>query len=325
MIGVDLVPEEPVPVPRKRGSIKEIVMDTMGGFEGWMINYNGALENFETVVMQSSKEEAAPKSTGEIVLNEISEFVFREITDFGSKLVPGGKFVKKIIGLGENISSAIEKEKKRQVAASESNSLKSFITILRNIITTMRSTLSDVKVDDAISAHMHYKKQRSRRAKRNYRKKIVLLNKQVSTALYTDFSVDALFNRITEQWIASTKVPGKRQAARVEITLDKGWNVINAYINAPRGSRLAEQLLLTGGGKVNLSELGVPRIVTWFPQSEQEGAGLSRCWAYVSAEGKIIGDLHAWLHGKSFLNEFGKLIKTKPIPNTVKISGYKTP
>ena len=48
-----------------------------------------ALQNFETVVNNESKEEAAPKSTGLIVLEEIGKFVSEKVVDFAAEVVPG--------------------------------------------------------------------------------------------------------------------------------------------------------------------------------------------------------------------------------------------
>ena len=51
----------------------------------------------------------------------------------------------------------------------------------------------------------------------------------------------------------------------VRIHLDRNWQVIVAYLEAPYGSRLAEWL---SHNELNLSAFRVPRSLRWYPQSD---------------------------------------------------------
>ena len=312
---------ETIDVPKKKGSVKDIVLDSLNTIQGIIVNFRGALENFETVVTQSSQEEAIPKATGLIVLDEISKFAMDKVFKLATEVVPGGKVASDLLSLGKSIGEAIEKEKKRAATASESNALKNFIIALRKKLTSAESNVLASKQDDAVSAQQKYDglSTGKRQTYRSYQE----LNNSILTKQHSTFSVDALFTLIAERWINQSKAPGKKYAAQVAISLDKDWKVINAYINAPRGSRLAEELLKSGGGEIDLTALDVPKHVTWFPLSGQEGAGLVRCFAFVSAKGKIT-KVGAWTMGAPYLGKFLNLVTTKPIPKTVKLSGHKT-
>lgn len=286
-----------------------------------LVNWQGALGIFETTIMHSSKEEATPRANGLIVLDEIGKLIVSEILDYGFKTVPGGEIVNKVYGLGQSIFSAIEAEKKRSATATESNTLKNFIWDLGDKISESQSNLMTTQENIIGIAHRDYGNlDKSEQIK--YRRKLLKTNHYL-TKLHKRFTKAYIFTRICELWINKSKIPGKNKKAQIEIALDKDWNVIKAYINAPRGSRLAEDLLRSNGGNVDLTDINVPRFVTWFPLPDKEGNGLARCFAKINAQSKIT-ETGCWYFGKPYHNKFRKLISTKPIPNTVKLSGHKT-
>lgn len=84
-------------------------------------------------------------------------------------------------------------------------------------------------------------------------------------------SQQALFNQLARDWISSTDST-QPSAGRLEVRMDSDWRLLTAVIHAPRGDRLAEQLLAMHGGTLDLEALGLPVVVTWFP--EESGFGL---------------------------------------------------
>ena len=322
VVGREPISIEIVDAPaKKKGTIKDIVLDSLNTVEAMMNNYTGALENFETVVSNSSKEEAKLKDSSAIALEVVGKFVLDKAKSFAYDLMPGGKYAKEIIGLATSIGEAIEKEKKRSAAAMQENALKDFITGLRTKITEAESNLMAAKQDDAVEAQDKYDKKPTQSEKDGYRDYIEYRNHEITSVFQQFFSINALFTRITEAWINQTQAPGKGAPSMVYINMDKNWNVIGAYVDAPRGSRLAEQLLQTGGGDVELASLDVKRRITWFP-AEGEGSGLARVWADVNAAGQI-EEIAAWHFGKPYIEQFKALVSSKPVPATTKLTGVK--
>src|SRR5690606_29527516 len=182
--------------------------------------------------------------------------------------------------------------------------------------------LMAAKQDDAVEAQDKYNSKPTASEKEGYRDYIEFRNHEITKMFQQFFSIHALFTRITEAWINQTQAPGSGRPAMVYINMDKDWNVIGASIDAPRGSRLAEQLLQTGGGDVELASLDVKRRITWFP-AEGEGAGLARVWADVSAAGQI-EEIAAWHFGKPYITQFKALVTSKPVPPTTKLTGVKS-
>ena len=315
-------PEVIVPPPLKNLTIYEIVMDIMETIKGFPDNFLGALKNWIIVVTQKSKEEATPKEVGLIVIEEIGKFALDKAVDYVSSIVPGGKVAKALTSLVKSIGTAIENEKNRVEAATESNILKSFFVSLNTHFTTLHSSINAAKGNDAAAAREKYNHLHSEDEKRKYRERLVINNYMITNDLKTIYSVDALFQNISELWIRKTKMPGEKVYAQVRISLNEDWKVTDAYIDAPRGSRIAEQLLSGGEGKFDLSRFRVPRLIRWFPVPG-EGSGLTRCWVHVSADGKFSG-WGATLLGRPFLKKFLQLVTSKPIPQTVKLSGHKT-
>jgi hypothetical protein len=302
--------------------VKDIVLDTMNTTESIFVNYDGALDIFERVVDSSSKEEAAPKSTGLIVLEEVSKFAFKKVIDEITELVPGGKYVKDLIELSKSTLEAIEAEKKRSGKATEENSLKDFIVKMRKQIRTGWSQALQNKQDIAVEAQDVYDK-KSTGDKEVYRRFLEVQNKLLTDQANSIFSINSLFTQISEGWINESKAPDKEYAAEVLIKLDKDWNVLSAYIDAPRGSRIAEELSNSGAQKVDLTSFDVPRHIMWYPLSDQEGGGLAWCEAQVDAKGHA-SQASANYFGSSYFNQFIKLLGSKPIPESTKISGFKT-
>ncbi len=324
---------EVVALPKKQQSIKGIVIDSLDAVEGMLQNYIIALANFETAVTYSSKEEADIKSVGVIVAGEVCKFITDKLKGYVTellyeleKMVLGeAKLLKDIFELTKAINEAIEKEQKRSAGAVESGTLGDFIFDLRSRLTTIEKTLAirGRKEEYGEAAEVRYR-QLDSRAREPYRVELALRKSRLLKALNSEFSAESLFRRIVEQWIRQTKAPGEKdEGARLEISLDKDWQVISASINAPRGSRLAQRLLKLQGGSIDLNELHVPRYITWFPLSDQKDSELVRCFARVSSEG-IASEIGAWVMGTAYLQKFVGLLRTKPLPRTAKLSGHKT-
>lgn len=318
----DAIEVDIIEIPAKKGwTPKEVVRDTLNATESHFIHYDGALEIFAKVVETSSKEEAAPKSTGLIALEEVTKFVFDKAIDKITGMVPGGAVVKGLLDLAKSTTKAIEDEKSRSEKATEDNALKDFINDLRKTIRKGWTTVLSNKEDDAIKAQQIYDG-KTKGEKEAYFGYLELLNKNATDSLTGSSSMEALFELISESWISKNIAPGKKYPAEVVIKLDKNWQVLSAYLDAPRGSRIAEELAKHGA--LDLNNFDAPRSIYWYPQSDQKGGGLSWCSARLGAKASAYSDIGANVLGQHHLQAFVNLLASKPIPDTTKISGKKS-
>jgi hypothetical protein len=285
--------------PESKFSVEQLVQDNINLEIGMLINLSSALENFQTVVNASSKKEAIPKKVGEIAFEEVTKHVFKEFVDKAFGDVPGGKYVKEVIDLGKDILEAVDKEKARSEKATHEYDLAHFIVAQRTKISDMHSKLFKN------SEHIKYEvkeafNKKSPSQQKAYRQYLVIVNGVLArqAALAT---TEALFKKIAEKWIGGPSPTGSPTTSNsVEIHLDKDWKVISAYIHAPAGQRLAEQLLETEKGKVNLNEFHVPRIVCFYP----EQGGLPELKVNINAAGSVVGGVTNTMGGDRYINTF---------------------
>ena len=91
-------------------------------------------------------------------------------------------------------------------------------------------------------------------------------------------------NSHSAEGIFKTMMDRYKEAAKgradVTIVIDPEWRVVRAHIKAPRGHKLAGQLLAEHGGWFNLNDLQLARHVTWEPQE------LAVCEALLDAQGQ---------------------------------------
>ena len=316
VIDVDIIEIEQHP-----GDITDIVTDTLRTARGCLMNFGTALENFETRITNDSGEEAAPKDPAMIAMKEVGTFVLGQLRGQIAGAVPGGKIANDLIGLGEKIGKAIEAEKKRSRNATDKNAAANFIIDMRSLINDAAVDIETNMTEDIVSVRNKYDNAETdgeRKAIRNYQE---LINSNITSMEKSTFSSNALFTNIVEYWINETN-SSTGKPARVFINLDADWNVREAYLDAPFGSRLAEQL--EKQGPLNVMELSVPRVIQWFPHYGKEGGGLVRCLADMDAEGAQAKNVRAMgFQSQGYLQQFINLLSTQPIPETTTVNGNK--
>jgi len=317
----DVVDVDIIEIEQHPGDITDIVTDTLRTARGCLMNFGTALENFETRITNDSGEEAAPKDPAMIAMKQVGTFVLGQLRGQIAGAVPGGKIASDLVGLGESIVKAIEAEKKRSKKAGDKNAAANFIIDMRSLINDAAVDVETNMTEDIVSVRNKYdnaKTDGERDAIRNYQE---LINSQVTSMEKTTFSSNALFTNMVESWINETSSKSGRPA-HVVINLDADWNVFEAYLDAPFGSRLAEQL--EKQGPLNVMELSVPRIVQWFPHHGEEGGGLVRCLADIDAEGSQAKNVRAMgIQSQRYVQRFVNLLSTKPIPETTTVNGNK--
>lgn len=316
----DVVPVEIVEVPAHPGDISELVTDTLRTTRGCLMNFRTALENFETRITAESGEEAAPRDPAMIALQQVGSFVLGQLRSQITSAVPGGSFANSLVGLGESIESAIVAERRRSAAATERNAAANFIIRIRSLINTTAVNLESTMTEDVISARERYDHAESDGQRQAIRTQQEMVNAQVTRMMQTTCSAEAIFTRIVEAWINETSSPSGG-AARVWINMDRGWTAREAYLAAPFGSRLGEQL--QQDGPLDLVNLHVPRTVQWFPFYGEEGGGLVRCMADIDVDNHVTNIRAMGVQSTRYLQEFVNLVSTTPIPPTTRVTGSR--
>ena len=100
-----------------------------------------------------------------------------------------------------------------------------------------------------------------------YRARLTGANMDLNELEETSHSADGIFKTLMDRYKEAAK--GR---ADVRIVIDSEWRVVRAHITAPRGHKLAGQLLSEHGGWFNLNDLHLVRHITWEPA----GAGRLR-------------------------------------------------
>ena len=96
--------------------------------------------------------------------------------------------------------------------------------------------------------------------------------------------------------------------------IDSEWRVVRAHIKAPRGSKLAGQLLSEHSGWFDLNDLHLARHVTWEP------AELAVCEAVLGADGKP-RRFDRNQRGGAFMDEFQEKLRDDGLPHTRVLTG----
>jgi len=281
-----------------------------------------ALQNFETVVNQNSAEEAVPKDPGLIALEKFGDFVFGKVSSFGASLVPGGALALEATTLLHSVSSAIDTERQRSSNAQASNQLANFITSLRTTITTHRSNLLSNKVETRNSVEENITSGSFGHAR------VGMLRDNVESSRTGDCSISSLFNQISGDWISQTTSSDGSSEGEIIIKMDKNWELVSAYIDAPRGSRLGEQLVRQSGGSIDLDAIPCKRTVEYL--FAYPGTGLGAIVTEITAEGSIgtfraVNSVATQSEVEEMVDFMAGHLTTTGLPTTSRITGTTTP
>ena len=96
--------------------------------------------------------------------------------------------------------------------------------------------------------------------------------------------------------------------------LDPEWRVVRAHIRAPRGHKLAGQLLADNGGWFDLNDLHLVRHLTWEP------AELAVCEALFDGRG-VPRRFDRNEKGGQYFDEFQQKLRAGGLPHTRVLTG----
>lgn len=312
VIAVDLIE-----VPSRPLNISELVTDTFRTVRACLLNFNTALENFATRITAESGEEAAPKDPALFALSAVSRFALESVTG----LLPGGSVANDLVGLARDISESVQEERARSAAATDRNAAADFVIGVRRRINTVRSNMEANMTEDVSAARRRYEAAETEGERDAIRFHYEFRNSRAKALVTGSMTESALFVRLTEAWINEAQGESGRPA-QVVIKLDRSWTTREAYLDAPFGSRLADELEQQGG--LDVMQLSVPRRIVWFPHYDDEGGGLVSCFANVDAEGGSASGIgYRGIQSQRYLQEFVDLLSSRPIPASTRVTGLR--
>jgi Domain of unknown function (DUF4157) len=296
-------------------SLEGIVNDNVEVQKEILFQLGGALQDFGNVAESPSAKESEPKSFGTIVFDVVTQIVMEKLIDKAVDEIPGGKTLAK---LGQSILEKVAQEKERAEKAALEHTLKDFNVDLRRVImnehrylvSSHRQVITDTLAD--------YNKL-DKDGQQKLRSHLDIVNLDLHQFLEQQGTPQSLFQMIVEHWVERT--PKKEgELAKVVIILDNDWNVKSAHIHALYGQRLAEQLKLDDGGKVNLDTLKVRRIVRFMPE---EGF-LPAAEVVLDAEGNYVEGPRAYTSipgARQYVTIFAENLQRRGLPETDKLTG----
>jgi hypothetical protein len=108
--------------------------------------------------------------------------------------------------------------------------------------------------------------------------------------------------------------------------LDADWRLTSGHIRGPAGDRLAEKLLESHNGSLNVPMLGLPVEVRWFPFSGQSGGGTAYGSAWLAADGtleriRVVGMV---ANSRALGQKMKEQLVAQGVPEVTKLTGDKS-
>jgi hypothetical protein len=293
----DAIEAELDAAPLAAKSERDLMVDNVNTIGQIFTNYQAALHQFEAAV-QDGAGEAVPRELAKEVLREAARDVFEPV------IAAAGEVADHVQD-GMGVTDVHPAETPREPGASApSFALRNLLVAERRRIaaTQMRLLKGQIAFADAAA-------ERATTGGDAYRKRLLGANMDLNELETTTHSAGGIFKTMMDRYREAAK--GR---AEVRIVLDADWRVVRAHITAPRGSKLAGQLLADHSGWFDLNELHLARHVTWEP------AELATCEALIDAGGAT-RRLDRNEKGGAFFDEFQQRLRADGLPGTRVLTG----
>jgi hypothetical protein len=287
--------------PLAAKSERDLMQDNVNTIGQIFTNYQAALHQFEAAV-QDGAGEAVPRELAKEVLREAARDVFEPVLAAAAETAGEvADHVEDGIGVTDVHPAETPKE---PGASAPAFALRNLLVAERRRIaaTQMRMLKGQVAFADAAA-------DRAASGGASYRNRLLGANMDLNELEETTHSAGGIFKTIMDRYKEAAK--GR---AEVRIVLDADWRVVRAHITAPRGSKLAGQLLADHSGWFDLNDLHIPRHITWEP------ADLAICEALLDAGGAT-RRLDRNDKGGAFFDEFQRRLRTDGLPGTRVLTG----
>lgn len=281
-------------------TIEDIAKNYFDTLDSALDNEATALENFQTVVNSSSKDEISRGVVGvkEVVLPELES-----IANLAVSLIPHGE-------VGKAITEILMGNSDQHQAAT-SNTLKDYITEYRSKIGRERSAIKTNRAIDEATIRNTYNSLDPAGKNQYYASQSQKLEK-LKQKYSTRYNETFLFNNIVQSWInennRNSSGVGPDYYA-INYIVDKDWNAVYAYISGTIGGRLNEQLMKVNPSGVPIESLKIPVEIRWFPEGFHDNSG---CGATFDENGRLKRVVYTH-SGRNFLHQFALNLQIRGI------------
>jgi hypothetical protein len=304
----DAIEAELDAAPLAAKSERELVQDSVNTIGQIFANYQAALHLFEEAV-QHGAGEAVPRELAKEVLREGARDVLEPVMAAAAEAVGGAggtagavyEYVADTIGVTDRWPA----EQPRQPGASApAFALRNLVVAERRRIAAAQMRL--LKAQVSFSAAAEHK---AETGGSSYRTRLMGASKDLNELEQSSHSADGIFKTLMERYRDAAK--GR---ADVTIMIDPEWRVVRAHIKAPRGHKLAGQLLADHSGWFDLNDLHLTRHVTWEP------AELAVCEALIDERG-VPRRFDRNEKGGQYFDEFQAKLRADGLPRTQVLTG----
>jgi hypothetical protein len=283
-------------------SERDLVQDSVNTIGQIFTNYQAALHVFEAAVEKGAGE-AVPRELAKEVLREAARDVFEPVLAAASEVA--GEVADRV-SQGIGVADRWPAEQPRTPGSSApAFALRNLVVAERRRIAATQMRLLKAQVSVSAAAE----DRAAAGAGDAYRAKLIGASVDLNELEETTHSADGIFKTLMERYKEAAK--GR---AEVRIVIDADWRVVRAHITAPRGSKLAGQLLSEHSGWFDLNDLKLTRHVTWEP------AELAFCEVVMDAAGSP-RQFHRNEKGGHYFDEFQQRLRTDGLPHTRVLTG----
>jgi hypothetical protein len=282
-------------------SERDLMQDNVNTIGQIFTNYQAALHLFEDEI-QHGAGEAVPRELAKDVLREATRDVLEPVMAAAAEVA--GE-VADHVAEGYGVADRWPAENPRTPGASAP------AFALRNLVVAERRRIAAAQMR-LLKAQVSFSDVAEDRAVRGgsaYRAGLIGASKDLNELEETSHSAAGIFKTLMERFKEAAK--GRVQ---VQIAIDSDWRVVRAHITAPRGHKLAGQLLSEHSGWFDLNDLHLTRLVTWEP------AELAVCEALIDRRGTPrLFDRND--KGGAFMDEFRERLRAYGLPHTRVLTG----
>jgi hypothetical protein len=282
-------------------SERDLMQDSVNTIGQIFTNYQAALHLFEAAVQEGAGE-AVPRELAKDVLREAARDVFEPVLAAAAEAA--GEVADHVAD-GFGVADTWPAEQPRAPGASAP------AFALRNLVVAERRRIAATQMR-LLKAQLSFSSSAEDKAAgggASYRARLLGASMDLNELEETSHSAEGIFKTIMERYKEAAK--GR---AEVRIVIDSDWRVVRAHITAPRGHKLAGQLLSEHGGWFDLNDLHLSRHVTWEP------AELAVCEVLVDPHGAP-RRFDRNEKGGQFFDEFQDRLRSEGLPHTRVLTG----
>jgi hypothetical protein len=287
--------------PLAAKSERDLVTENVNTIGQIFTNYQAALHQFEAAV-QDGAGEAVPRELAIEVLREGARDVFEPVMAAAAETA--GE-VSDHVADGMGVADRWPAEQPREAGASApAFALRNLVVAERRRIAATQMRLLKAQVSFSAAAE-----DKAATGGAGYRTRLVGASMDLNELEETSHSAEGIFKTLMERYKEAAK--GR---ADVTIVIDSEWRVVRAHIKAPRGHKLAGQLLADHSGWFDLNDLHLVRHVTWEPEE------LATCEALIDGRGAP-RRFERNEKGGAHFDEFQERLRNSGLPHTRILTG----